>query len=125
MADLLVAVSEGDTKFDPQHMVEVSLQRWPTADWYAPDPEPEDELAAMLAGQVTVQDDQRVLIVDFATNLRGIGVEGDDDLAAEFLALLTRSMPIPEDTIVVMNWADGIATLRPNMTPDEVHALRT
>lgn len=90
MADLLVTVSEGDTRFDPQHLVEVSLQRWPTADWYAPDPEPEDELAAMLARQVTIQDDQRVLIVDF----------------------------------VVTDWTDDVVTLRPNMTRDEVHALR-
>jgi hypothetical protein len=33
-------------------------------------------------------------------------------------------MPIPEGTIVVMNWASDMVSLRPDMTPDEVHALR-
>jgi hypothetical protein len=123
MADILVAVSEGEMTFDPDDFVEPSAERWPTAAWYEPDPE--DDLAVTMAKQLTVREDRRILTVDFLTNRQSAGIEGDDDLAAEFLALLTRSMPIPEDTIVVMNWTDGIATLRPNMTPDDIHALRT
>jgi hypothetical protein len=122
MADLLVAVSEGEVTFDPDDFAEPAAERWPTAIWYEPDPE--DDLAVTMAKQLTVREDRRILTVDFLTNRQSAGIEGDDDLAAEFLALLTRCMPIPEDTIVVMNWADGVATLRANMTPDEVHALR-
>lgn len=122
MADLLVAVSEGETTFDPDAFVEPAAARWPTAAWYEPDPE--DDLAVTMAKQLTVREDRRILTVDFLTNRQSAGIEGDDDLAAEFLALLTHSMPIPEGTIVVMNWATGIVILRPNMTPDEVHGLR-
>lgn len=42
----------------------------------------------------------------------------------EFIALLTQNMPIPEDAIALMNWAEGVIMLRQNMTPDDVRALR-
>lgn len=122
MADLLVAASEGETTFNPDDFVEPTTERWLTAAWYAPDPE--DDLAVTMARQLTVRKDRRILTVDFLTNRQSVGIEGDDDLAAEFLALLTHSMPIPEDTITVMNWATGIVNLRPNMTSDEIYALR-
>lgn len=120
MTDLLVAVADGETRFDPERIVDVVVRRWPSVGWGDPD----EELAATLAKQVTIQYDQQVLIVDVLAGHEGIGVEGDDDLAAEFLALLTQSMPIPEDEIVVMNWTDQIVALRSGMTPDDVRALR-
>lgn len=122
MVDLLVAVSEGETTFDADDFVKPSAERWPTAAWYEPDPD--DELAVTMGKQLTVREPDRILIVDFAASRRSIGVEGDDDLAAELLALLTHSTPIPENTVAAMNWSDGIVTLRPNMTPHDVHTLR-
>ena len=74
--------------------------------------------------QVTINAEQRTITVEFHSSAKAIDVEGDDDLAAEFLALLTQDTPIPENGIVVMNWADDIAALRPNMTTEDVHSLR-
>jgi hypothetical protein len=124
MADLLIAVAEGQARFEPDQVAAAILRRWPSADVVTVDGPELADLAQLMSMQVTISEGQQAATVEFQTSAKAIDVEGDDDLAAEFLALLTRSMPIPEDIIVVMNWADDIVTLRPNMTPDDVHALR-
>lgn len=124
MADLLVAVAEGQARFDPDQVAAAIVRRWPSADVVAVDGPELADLAELMTTQVTIHEGQRVATVEFHRSHKAIDAEGDDDLAAEFLALLTHSMPIPEDTIVVMNWATDIVSLRPNMTPDEVRALR-
>lgn len=124
MADLLVAVAEGEARFDPDRLVAAALRRWSSADAAAVDGPELADLAQLMTTQLTIRDGQQVVIVEFHTGNKAIDAEGDDDLAADFLALLTQSMPIPENEIVVMNWADDIAALRQNMTPDEVRALR-
>lgn len=124
MADLLIAVAEGQAWFDPDEVAAAIMRQWRSADVVAVDGPDLADLAQLMSTQVTISDGQRVATVEFHTSAKAIDVEGDDGLAAEFLALLTRTVPIPEDTIVVMNWADDIVTLRPDMTSDDVRALR-
>jgi thiamine phosphate synthase YjbQ (UPF0047 family) len=100
------------------------VRQWPSADVVTVDGPELTDLARLMSAQVTINDGQKVATVEFHTGATAIDVEGDDDLAADFLALLTRTVPVPDNTIVVMNWADDIVTLRPNMTSDDVRALR-
>ena len=51
MTDLLIAVADGETRFDAEYIVNVALRRWPTAGWA----EPDDELASTMAKQVTIR----------------------------------------------------------------------
>lgn len=124
MADLLVAVAEGQARLEPVQVAAAILRQWPSADVVAVDGPELTDLAQLVSTQVTISDGQQRATVEFHTSAKAIDIEGDDDLAAEFLALLTRTVPIPEDTIVVMKWADDIVALRPNMTPGVVRALR-
>lgn len=125
MADLLIAVAEGQARFEPDQIAAAILRQWPSADIVTVDGPELADLAQLMSMQATISDGQQVATVEFHTSAKAIDVEGDDDLAAEILALVTRSMSIPEDNIVVMNWAEDIVALRPNMTPDDVRALRT
>lgn len=120
MTDLLIAVADGDTQFSPDHVLTVVHSRWPDAEWG----DPGGELAAKLARQITIEQGASRAIVEVLASRGAVSVEGDDDLAADFLALLTQSMPIPEDEIAVMNWADDVVMLRQNMTPGDVQAMR-
>jgi hypothetical protein len=124
MADLLIAVAEGQAWFDPDEVAAAIVRQWPSAEVVTVDGPELTDLARLMSAQVTISDGQKVATVEFHTGATAIDVEGDDDLAAEFLALLTRTVPVPDNTIVVMNWADDIVTLRPNMTSDDVRALR-
>lgn len=124
MADLLVAVAEGQARFDPDQVAAAILRQWPSADVVAIDGPELADLAQLMSTQVTISDGELRATVEFHTSAKAIDIEGDDDLAAEFLALLTHTVPIPGDTIVVMNWADDIVALRPNMNSDEVRSLR-
>lgn len=63
------------------------------------------------------------MLVNFHADDQAIGLEGDDELEAEFLAL-TRHTAFPDGGIVVVHWADGIVALRPDMAPSEIEALR-
>ncbi|GAA2241578.1 hypothetical protein GCM10010413_49990 [Promicromonospora sukumoe] len=124
MADLLIAVAEGNAQFDADQVAAAIVRRWPSADVVSVDGPELSDLAQLMSTQVTINDGQRAATVEFHTSAKAIDAEGDDDLAAEFISLLTRTVPVPEDAIVVMNWADDIVALRPNMTPEDVHALR-
>lgn len=125
MADLLVAVTPGEHRFDPDEIAAAAVRRWPSAeDVDITGPELAD-LARLLSKQLTIGDGQHVVMANFHADNQGIGVEGDDELEAEFLALLTQNTAFPDDGIVVVHWDDDIVALRPNMTADEVHALRT
>jgi hypothetical protein len=124
MADLLVAVTPGEHRFDPNKIASAAVRRWPSAeDVDITGPELAD-LARLLSKQLQLNDGQRVVLANFHADNQGIGVEGDDELEAEFLALLTQHTEFPDGGIVVVHWADDIVALRPNMTPDQVHALR-
>jgi hypothetical protein len=120
-----VAVTPGEHRFDPDRIAAASVRRWPSAeDIDITGPELAD-LARLLSKQLTIGDGQRVVVANFHTDNQAIGVEGDDELEAEFLALLTQRTTFPDGGIVVVHWANDIVALRPNMTPDEVHALRS
>jgi hypothetical protein len=124
MTDLLVAVTPGEHRFNPDQIAAAAVRQWPYAeDVDITGPELAD-LARLLSKQLQLNDGQRVVLANFHADDQGIGVEGDDELEAEFLALLTRHTAFPDGGIVVVHWADGIVALRPNMTADEVHALR-
>lgn len=123
MADLLVAVTPGKHRFDPDQIAAASVRQWPSAeDVDITGPELAD-LARLLSKQLTIVDGQHVVVANFHADNQAIGVEGDDELEAEFLALLTQHTTFPDDGVVVVHWTDDIVALRPNMTPDEVHAL--
>ncbi|GAB3166489.1 hypothetical protein GCM10027059_25680 [Myceligenerans halotolerans] len=125
MTDLLVAVTPGEHRFDPDRIAAAATQRWPSADDVdITGPELAD-LAEVLSKQLTIRDDQQVVLANFHADNKGIGIEGDDDLEADFLALLTQHTTLPDEGIVVVHWTDQIATLRPNMTPDDIRALRS
>jgi hypothetical protein len=124
MSDFLVAVAAGETQFDPDRLTAAVLHRWPRAEVADVNGPELAHLAEFMTRQITIEDAQQRAIIEFNTGGRGIGIEGDDGPAAEFIALLTQNMPIPEDTIALMNWADGIVMLDPNMTADQVRALR-
>jgi hypothetical protein len=124
MADLLVAVAEGQARFDPDQVAAAILRQWPSVDVVAVDSPELVDLAQLVSTQVTISDGRQRATVEFHTSATTIEIEGDADLAAELLALLTHTVPILEDTIVVMNWADDVVALRPNMNSDEVRSLR-
>jgi hypothetical protein len=125
MTDLLVTVTPGEHRFDPNEIAAAVVRQWPSAeDVDITGPELAD-LARLLSKQLQLNDGQRVVLANFHADNQGIGIEGDDELEAEFLALLTQHTTFPDDGIVVVHWADDIAYLRPNMTPDEVYALRS
>lgn len=120
MADLLLAVADGPTQFDPDQLRDFALRYWPTSQWGDPD----DQLAQTLARQITVQDHDRHILVDILASRGAISIEGDDELAAQFIAGLTQNIAIPEGEIALMNWSDDIFMLRQHMTVAGIWALR-
>ncbi|MDR7384377.1 hypothetical protein [Promicromonospora iranensis] len=115
----------GEHRFDPDRIATAAVRQWPFAaeDVDITGPELAD-LARVLTKQLQLNDGQRVLLANFHADNQGIGIEGDVELAAEFISLLTQHATFPDGGIVVVHWADDVVSLRPNMTPDEVHALR-
>lgn len=124
MSDLLVAVTPGEHRFDPDQIAAAAARQWPSVeDVDITGPELVD-LARLLSKQLTINDGQRTIVAGFHADNRGIGIEGDDELEAEFLAFLTQNTELPGEEIVVVQWADDIVTLRPSMTLEDVQALR-
>lgn len=123
MTDLLVAVTPGEHRFDSDRIAAAAVRRWPSAeDVDITGPELAD-LARLLSKQLTIGDGRHVVVANFHADNQAIGVEGDDELEAEFIALLAQHTTFPNDGIVVVHWADDIVALRSNMAPAEVQAL--
>lgn len=117
-------MAEGGARFDPGALATAVVHQWPTAEVAHTDSPELADLAEFMTTQITIEVAQQRVIVELHTGGRSVDIEGDDGLAAEFLALLTQSTPIPKGQIVAMNWAADIATLRQNMTAVELLALR-
>lgn len=124
MSDVLVAVAEGETTFDTDQLTAAVLRQWPTAEVADVDGPELAHLAQFMTRQITIEDNGQRAIIEFNTGDRGIGIEGDAQPTAEFLAILTASMPIPDGVIAVMNWSDDVVMLRQAMTIDDLYALR-
>lgn len=54
----------------------------------------------------------------------GLGVEGDDELTAEFAAWITTHVPIADSQLLVTDWANEVVSLRPRMSVSDVLRLR-
>lgn len=97
MADLLVAVTPGEHRFNPDQISAAAARRWLTVeDVDVTGPELID-LARLMSKQLTINDGQRTVVAEFHADNQGIGVEGDDELEAEFLALLTQNTALPDE----------------------------
>lgn len=119
MADLLVGILD-DVTFDVEHLLAQAQATWPEATYYPSD----GESANSPAGNLQLEIEQEFLDVAFLASRGGLGVEGDDDLAAVFLAWLTTQPPVCDGTeVVVVNWANDLVPLTPNMTPEQLWAL--
>jgi hypothetical protein len=114
MADIMIAALDGSSPFDAASLAQAARTTWPDASWPG-----SPELA-----RLKVESGGRTLFVDVLPPGGGLGIEGDDELAAEFVAWITRQVPIADSQIVVTDWNEDVVTLRPNMTCDEVYALR-
>jgi hypothetical protein len=119
MADIMIAALDGSTPFDAESLAQAARTTWSEASWPGSPNRATGELA-----RLKIESDGRMLFVDILPPGGGLGIEGDDELAAEFVAWITTQVPITDGQIVVTDWADDVVTLRPNMTRDEVHALR-
>lgn len=121
MTNLLVAVTPGEHRFAPERVAHAARQHWTDVTYTGLDVT--DPRLAELGPQLRISEGQRVVIANFHNDGEGIGVEGDDDIQAEFLALLTQNTTFPDGGIVVVHWADDVVPLRPHMTADDVRVL--
>lgn len=119
MADIMIATLDGSTPFDAERLARAALTPWPEASW----PGSPDHVIGELA-RLKIETDGQTVFVDVLPPGGGLGVEGDDELAAEFIAWITTQVPIAEGQVVVTDWTDDVVALSPNMTLDEVQALR-
>jgi hypothetical protein len=120
VADLLVGVLEGPARFSPDALVDSALTTWPGSRW-SPSSE---RLAPNSSGLLELHGQGQIVFVDFLAGAEGLGVDGDDGLAAAFLAWLTNHVDMSASQVVVSDWANDLVALTPLMTPDDVMGLR-
>lgn len=120
MADLLVAVLDGPARLGPDAIVEPARAAWP----HSPQSPPADRFAANTMLSLELHDAGPILFVDFLGVHEGLGLDGDDDLAAAFLAWLSNLVDVRGSRVVVSDWADDLVTLVPRMSAHDVARLR-
>lgn len=118
----LVAVAEGNFTFDWERLCTDALADWSGSEFTLS----EGPRAETSHGQLRLPDAEgRVaLLVDFLTGDKGVGIEGDDGLAAYFLAWLVSRPGFPTDgSVLVTDWAFDLFPLRPGITVAEFLAV--
>ena len=124
MPDSLIAVPDGDFRFEAEVVARTLSARWPRATFTAAT----GRLAALSAGQINVNDGAAPLAlveVDIEGQSLGIDWTGMDILAA-IVAVLTDVPGFPDDgSVILSDWALDIVPLTPHMSPDEVSSLRS
>lgn len=119
--DSLVAVAEGDFTFDGETLRADALAHWPGST-FARRTGPTAELSD---GQLALPDDdhQAMLLVDLMAGGKGLGVEGRESVAADFLAWLASRPGFPRDgSVVISDWTVGFFHLLPDMAAAEILA---
>lgn len=117
----LVAVAEGTFTFGWEALCADALAHWPGSGFTRGD----ESEAEVSYGQLRLPDaDGRVaLLVEFLAHDTGLGVEGDDGLAAEFFAWLVSRPGFPTDgSVIITDWISDFFHLRPGLDAAEILA---
>lgn len=111
MTDSFLAVLEGPYRFGFEALSTEVSTRFPDAAFFPPRTiQRQDENGHLMLDIKLLGDDEG-----------GVGLEGDDELAAEFVAWLTERPGFPADgSVVFAGWAPEPFPLRPNMTAGEL-----
>lgn len=120
MADVLLAVLDG-RRFDA-----ASLGRAARAQWSGVGFSPSTgELAQSSVGQVEIRRGVQSIRIVVLAGGAGLGVEGDDELAVDVLAWLTRLDPVRQrGTVMMTDWSADPVELEPDMSRSALLALR-
>lgn len=119
MADIMIATVDGSTPFDAERLAEVARQAWPQATW----PSSPDRATGELA-RLKIEAQGKIVFVDVLPPGGGLGVEGDDELTAEFVAWITTQVSITDGQLVITDWANEVVSLRQQMSVSDVLRLR-
>ena len=111
MADVMLACTDGAWDFDRPRLIDDVQRRWPSSTFSA------EEGADDTLGQLVVRDGDATALVELLTVPGGLGVDGDDRLVAEILAVVARTQSVPADgSLLALGWTSRPVALTPTIT---------
>ncbi|MGH9151100.1 MAG: hypothetical protein ACRD03_01565 [Acidimicrobiales bacterium] len=119
--------SSGDFRFDTEALISAMQVAFPGSEVRRPT----GDLAAELAASVSLPTPPgrvRNMEVDILRGSGAIGIEGarTPEEVAEFVTWLARTAPVPDDgSVVLIEWADDLVPLTPDVTAEHLLALRS
>lgn len=113
-------VSGGAFRFEPGAVLDSFRDQWPDAELVRPD---DGIIEAYVYLPTSGSRPTEIRVHNAGT---GIGVEsGDDQEAAEIVAWIARTAPVPADgSVVLVHWADDMIPLTPETTAASLLSLR-
>ena len=123
MPDSLIAVPQGDYRFDVELVTRTLTATWPRTT-FAP---AAGRIAALSAGQIDINDGGAPLaLVDVDIDGLSLGIDWTGlEILAAVVSVVTSVPGFPDDgTVLLSDWAPDVVALRPRMSPEEVSALR-
>lgn len=122
MNNYLVAVSQGEFTFTEDAVRDALLARWPGTTVEA-DPVPGSAVGLRFSLPADLHDgDVRVPHVDWSRHGRALDLEMIPEAAAQVLEVLAALPGLPDEDVVIIEWADDLVPLRPGATAGELSA---
>ncbi len=121
MADAMIAALDGAAEFEAERVSASAARVWPKAVYTAYS----GQLAQAADGQLELGDaDGHTLFVVFLGR-SGMSVEGDDGMAAQFIAWLADEHNFPDDgRVLVTDWATEMMPIAAGVTAQLLLDLR-
>ena len=119
MSNFMLAVAEGDFRFDFEELVPKILDVWPGARFFPA----EDREATVSKGELQFVDPTGSvgLIVGLLPGCQGMDIDGPVHDAAAFVAWLTTQPWYPTDALIMLiGETSQPQALRPGMEPEEI-----
>lgn len=122
MADSLIAVPDGEYRFDADEVTRVLAAMWPETTFTPA----AGRVATLSAGRIDVSHEGSTVAL-IEVDIDGLSLDiqwWDPDVLARTVAAVTGIKGLPDDgSVVLSDWAPDVVALRPAMTAADVHAL--
>ena len=122
MTESIIAVADGDYRFELDVLRAAVAERWPAAQFFPA----VGRVANISAGLFEIPEPgvgaKVQLDIDLEGRSLGVG-SGDSAAAADVIAWATHLPGFPsDDSVILAEWAAGFLTLRPNTSPTQILA---
>jgi hypothetical protein len=123
MPHSVVAVADGDFRFDPSAVFDVVRAAWPRSTFAGVS----GRLSEVSAGQITVLDGEE-LVALVEVDVAGEALDVDWRTPATLAQVVSVIISFPgfagDSSVVLTDWADTLVELRPGMTARDLLAAR-